>query len=224
MSQSKRKSADEHASETNGSAVAIGASEHEMRVRDKDGSVILTLALPAHYITSGHVITEAEASAINAKFRGAFTSNVRSMLVRGKEGKYRNADGSINEAKILEDWTLFLPGAESDEEGEGLRYEAGERALRELFAEHNAAIASGQPGILRAKDGTRVSVKVSVPEREKGSKEKRDAMIDALLAAPAHADRVQRAMDALIAERAAKRAEKKPAKDSVTMSSDTLAF
>lgn len=105
--------------------------------------------------------------------------------------------------KLLADYVDYLPSVGTDRETamEKARNLAGERAVKEVFAEHNDAVKANGKGPLGALPVVwPVAIKGKVTAEQ--AKDKRVALIERMLASPKQAERVQKHLDIILAEQA----------------------
>jgi hypothetical protein len=164
----------------------------------------------------GHVLTDSEAKALDALYRRQYANN-KNAAFAAWEKKAKAWDESTASDKgerpvnpctpdaLLSDYVSYAPqvGASTETQREKDQKEAVQRAVVEVFAEHNAALAAGKPGILGSKP-----VALPKADRRAGITAEqalaaRVALGEKLVASGKHTARVQRHLDAIIAEREA---------------------
>lgn len=165
----------------------------------------IDIALPVKF-GAGHILTDAEAKVIDAAYRRQFANNQNAAFAAW-EKKAKEWDASTasdkgerptnpcTDAKMLETYVAYVPnvGAAGQTSMEKARQEAGLRALHEMIAEHNALIDEGKPGFMGP---THVAL-----AKGKGAAEARDALVAKVLASTKQAARVQKHLDAVLAEK-----------------------
>lgn len=171
----------------------------------------IDVALPNKF-NAGHILSEAEAKVIDAAYRRQFANNQNAAFA-AFEKKAKDWDASTaadkgarpvnpcSDSAMLEAYKAYVPqvGASQQTALEKARLEAGLRALHEMMSEHNALIDAGKPGFMGPKH---VALK-----KGKGAAEARDGLIAKVLASTKQAERVQRHLDAVLAERGAAKSE-----------------
>ena len=164
----------------------------------------IDIALPVRFV-AGHVLSEVEAKVIDAAYRRQFKNN-QDAAYKAWEGKCTTAiaKGEAEPAnpctaeKLLELFVTYHPQVGSDGASalEKAKQEAGLRALIELIDEHNVEHKATGKGPLGA-------APFKLPAG-KGSADAKAALVAKVLASPKQASRVQRHLDAVLAERKAK--------------------
>lgn len=155
----------------------------------------LSLMVPRKF-TSGHVLTVREALALDSFVRSRFVSNMRSDIERRE--KVYTVEELAEKYASYELGAVRAPGEATQEK---IRFDAAIRVVAEIFKEHNALVESTGEGPL----GKNI---MSLPSG-KGSKPVREAFANRVLSQDKYAERVQTAIDAITAERGAKRDSKK---------------
>lgn len=182
---------------------------------------------------AGHVLSEVEAKVLDSAFRRQFANN-QNAAFKAWEEKAKKWDESTatdkgerpvnpcSDEAMLAAYVAYVPnvGAAGQTQAEKDRYAAGLRAVTELFEEHNAARAAGNPkgtlglevdlGFLRTNKAAGVTA-----EKVQAHK---DGWVNKVLASAKQADRVQRHLDAILAERGSA----KPQGEVATVSADDL--
>lgn len=165
----------------------------------------IDVALPMKF-NAGHVLSDTEAKVIDAAYRRQFANNQNAAFkafeekLKAWEANTASDKGEApanpcSEVAMIAAYGSYVPqvGAASQTSLEKARLEAGLRALHEMMSEHNALIDEGKPGTMGA-------AKVALA-KGKGAAEARDALVAKVLASTKQADRVQRHLDAVLAER-----------------------
>lgn len=180
----------------------------------------LDVDLPNKFGT-GHILSDVEAKVLDAAFRRQFANNqnaafkawedkVKAYDALDAAGKAKAGERPANpctDAHMLELYATYVPsvGAAGQTQAEKNKYNAGLRAVAELFEEHNALLAAKKPGFLGnapigfMKTNTKGGVTADAVQAHK------DAWVAKILASEKQADRVQRHLDAIIAEQGAKK-------------------
>lgn len=160
------------------------------------------IALPIRFV-AGHVLSDTEAKVINAAYQRQFKNN-KDAAFKAWEAKQAKAaekgeaftlPNPCTAEALLADFATYHPEVGADEMSalEKARLEAGERAMHEMVKEHNASFAASGSGPLGKGH-------FAIP-KGKGSKEAKDALIQRVLGSAKQAERVQRHLDAVLAER-----------------------
>lgn len=168
----------------------------------------------------GQPLTDDFAKIIFAHVAGQFRNNqVANAKARAdrygkaKDDAERAANAPMSADDYLKLWSDYLPNVgrtESQSQAEKNRYEAARRVWIALVNEHNDAIKNGGTPVLKSANQVK-----AFPDRPTKTKdvsteqhtanveaweEKRRAILDTLLRAPAYADRIQSALEAVQAE------------------------
>lgn len=152
----------------------------------------VSVTIPQRYLP-GHVLTENQALILDRAVRNQFVAS----MARENGTRKDKGEAPLDAETLAERYADFEPtvsGTVRASSLEKIRDAAGLRALVELFDEHNAAIAEGRPGVLATTEAVKLPA-------GKGSAELKAGMVAKILANPVHAERVQRHIDAITAER-----------------------
>jgi len=149
----------------------------------------IEIAIPVRF-QAGHTLTPAEAAVLQRAYEKGFKNAAEA--AQRQRNKYYTAD------EYVEQWLTYEPGTPRTSEStlEKMRLEAGLRTLAELIDEHNSAVKSGERGIFK-----KFASKLMRLPGGKGSREVKDAWVNAILTTPAHDERVARHLDAIKAEK-----------------------
>jgi hypothetical protein len=164
----------------------------------------IDVPLPVRFVT-GMVLSDAEAKVIDAAYRRQFKNNQDAAFTAWQ--KKRDAAiakgetppvNPCSEEALLKAYLAYAPNVGTDQMSslEKAKYEACLRAWSEIIDEHNALLASGQPGVL----GSTIR---SMPAG-KGAQEARDAMVAQITNSVKQAPRVQKHLELVLAENKAK--------------------
>lgn len=180
------------------------------------------IELPVKFVV-GHVLSEAEAKALQAHYMRQFANNKNAAFkawevkaaaydaakALGKAEGERPANPTAS-VSLLADWTGYAPnvGAAGQTSLEKTRDEAATRRLVEMIAESNEHIASGGVSGVRHFKGTDPA---KLPSG-KGAADAKAAIVARILASEKQAAHVQRHVDAILAEREAAKASPATAK------------
>lgn len=169
----------------------------------------IDVSLPVKFAT-GHILTDAEAKVIDAAYRRQFANN-QNAAYAAFEKKAKEWDASTasdkgdkpsnpcTDSAMVEAYKGYVPqvGASQQTALEKARQEAGLRALHELMSEHNALIEEKKAGYAF------FGAKPVALKKGKGAAEARDALVANLLKSVKQADRIQKHLDAILAEKGA---------------------
>lgn len=191
----------------------------------------LTVALPRRY-TAGYVLAnDSEGMILDMAIVRQFTNNMNANA-KARAERLAAAEKAGDEAKIaanqpytaeevaalFADYKPNVGGAPRESAVQKLRYEAAWRVWVEVVNGHNKLIDAGQPGILKSParvqlispprkgfnlEGTACSAEDHETALEEFASMKR-AFLDQILAHADYAERVQKTMDQITAERAKK--------------------
>lgn len=167
--------------------------------------------------TAGMPLTDTTATILETAYIRQFTNN---------QNAYAKARAEKNEANdhtpdvLTTLWAAYEPnvgaGGGRATNAEKLRYEAGWRAWCAMVNEHNVAVRDGDDPVIVKAAGKIVPIDTP-PRKARGAddaqhkavlaawNEQHDAFVEAFLNHPAYAARVQAALDAIMAERGAKK-------------------
>jgi hypothetical protein len=173
---------------------ALGASSFELKQAG------LTFDLPVRFV-AGMVMDETIASivqdAVEAQFRNNQNANVANRAKRF-EAATTDAERDANKPLTADDFVAlfvdYLPNARVSNGGETTKRMAAWNVINALIEEHNTLVKTGQPGILPSPAAPSTDL-LGIP---KGAKEQ---AIDNILSTTTHAERIQREIDRLLAER-----------------------
>lgn len=185
----------------------------------------LSVALPIKFQT-GHILTENQAKALDAAYQRQFANNQNASAKSRAEALAKATTAEDKAAKapltadqiaaLYADYEPAVGGAPRLGQIERMRHDAAWRAWVALVGEHNEAIKSGETPVI-VKAGPKPVTVQAPPRRAKDVSEDahkialeafaqaRTAFIERFLSLPEYAGRVQAQLDAILAERGAKK-------------------
>jgi hypothetical protein len=153
----------------------------------------------------GMVLTENQATVLDAAYQRQFTNN-QTAMAKARAERYtkdgKPEDAPLTATAIAALYTNYEPnvGGTRISNMDKIRQDAAWRMWAAMVAEHNHNVANGgKPVIVKAG-----SNQVTLPSG-KGAAEKREALATSLLGLPAYADRIQAKIDEILAERGSKK-------------------
>ena len=173
----------------------------------------------------GHTLTDSQAKVLDAAYQRQFANNQNAMaksraenLTKATTDADRAKYAALSATQLAALYADYEPSVGGSRMGsmDKIRNDAAWRMWTALVTEHNTSVMNGNSPVI-VKAGTK---QVQLPSG-KGAAEKREALTTALLGLPAYADRIQVQIDAIMAERGARK-DAPPAAEAVISGDDLL--